>query len=198
MSRRSLASAAVLVASLGALSACSGDDPGPESAPDVAAAHGGSEPEASDSAQPEAWNPCDGLRVDRLAAVLGTGLEPDRGTEAAPRCALVPTEEGGPVLDANYMVFADGLDAAWETMGAPEDGDISAPDIPGADAARLVVATDKEGVAATGFVQNGSLIHVVNAADTAPYDRAALVEGVTTAMTQLSNASARAEKLQAP
>ena len=198
MSRRSLATAAVLVVSLGALSACGGDDPETESTPDVAAAHGGADPEASTSAQPEAWNPCDGLRVGRLATVLGTDLEPDRGTPEAPRCALLPAQKGGPVLDANYMVFADGLDAAWETMGAPEDGDVTAPTIPGADAARLVVATDKEGVAATGFVQNGSLIHVVNAADTAPYDRDALVEGVTTAMAQLSNASARAEKLQAP
>ncbi|NPC97133.1 hypothetical protein [Nocardioides sp. zg-DK7169] len=198
MSRRSLATAALLVASLGVLSACSEEEPAAETAPDATAAHGGADTSEEASERPEAWNPCDGLRVGRLEAVLGTGLKVDRGTEDAPRCALVPPKEGSAVLDANYMVFPDGLDAAWETMGAPEDGDVTAPRIPGADAARVVVAADKTGVAATGFVQNGTLIHVVNVADTAPYDRDAVVEGATTAMTQLSNASARAAELQAP
>ncbi len=184
-----LAGAAVL-----ALAGCgSGEEADPAAEPTLPAGHAPTDGSAERTSDPDtgteagsAWNPCDGLAVARVARVLGTEVEPDRGTTQEPRCTLRPAEEGGPVLDANYTVFTAGLDSAWETMGAPEDGSVSEPRIAGADDARLVVSADESGLTATGFVQNGPLIHVVNAADTAPFDRAKVERAVRLMMTQLS------------
>ncbi|WP_127479459.1 hypothetical protein [Nocardioides pantholopis] len=172
------------------LAACGAGDDEPATSSSVDSAS-----EGDPHGTAETWNPCDGIAADEVSAALGAEVTPDRGTADAPRCALLPETEGDPVLDANYMVFADGLDAAWRTMGPPDDGSVSEPAIPGADAARLVVTADADGVTATGFVENGNLIHVVNAADTSPYDRRALVRGIELAMTQLSTHASEAAEL---
>lgn len=149
---------------------------------------GDEEPQADptgSSAEP-AWNPCDGLDLPGIEQLLGTELSMDRGTAAAPRCALVPAVEGGAVVDANYLVFPEGLDAAWKQMGAPEDGSVTEPEIAGADAARMVANAGSQALGVTGFVQNGALVQVVNAVDTAPYDRRAVLAAVRETMRQLS------------
>ncbi|WP_182524980.1 hypothetical protein [Nocardioides dongkuii] len=175
--------AAVPAALVLLLAGCGGgSDPAPSADPSPSAES--SDPSAS--AAP-AWNPCDGLRVARIEAALGERLRKDSGTPDAPRCALVPRTEGGAVLDANYLVFPEGLDAAWEQMGAPDDGSATEPDVPGADDARLVAGTSEDGaLTVTGFVQNGAVVQVVNAVDPAPYDRRAVLAAVRESMAQLS------------
>ncbi|MEI5673608.1 MULTISPECIES: hypothetical protein [unclassified Nocardioides] len=143
------------------------------------------EPSASASADP-VWNPCDGLDAARIARVLGTSVEVDRGTEDSPRCALVPQTGGEAVVDANYLVFPAGLDAAWEQMGAPDDGSVTEPEIAGADDARMVANPGTEVLGVTGFVQVGEVVLVVNAADTKPYDEAPVVAAVKETMQQLA------------
>lgn len=150
---------------------------------------GDEEPAAVTSASPSAepvWNPCDGIDVAPVQEALGEQVDVDRGTADSPRCALVPQAEGGAVLDANYLVFPEGLDAAWDQMGAPDDGSVTEPDIAGADAARLVASEGDEALGVTGFVQNGTLIQIVNIIDTPPYDRRAAVAAVRLVLRQLS------------
>lgn len=162
------------------LAGCAGDDGSGAPADDPA------DPTAAADAAP-AWNPCGGIELAAVERALGGRLTMDRGTEESPRCALLPRREGGAVIDANYLVFPEGLDAAWEQMGAPDDGTVTEPDIPGADDARLVANAGSEALGVTGFVQNGAVVQVVNAVDTAPYDRAAVVAAVEETMRQLSS-----------
>jgi len=138
------------------------------------------------AAAEQAWNPCDGLDPVAVQEALGEPVTADRGSTAAPRCALVPQAEGGAVLDANYLVFPAGLDAAWDQMGAPDDGSVTEPAIAGADGARMVVNPGTEVLGVTGFVQVGEVVLVVNAADAAPYDRAPVVAAVKETMRQLA------------
>lgn len=140
---------------------------------------------AAESTAP-AWNPCGGLDVAPVEEILGEQLTLDSGTADSPRCALVPQAEGGAVVDANYVVFPEGLDAAWDQMGAPDDGSVTEPEIAGADDARVVASEGTEALGVTGFVQNGALIQVVNVVDTPPYDRKAAVAATREVMTQLS------------
>lgn len=184
----------VAVAAVLALAGCGADeDPAPQGdAPSGSASSSLPEGHAPTDGASPVWNPCDGLDPARIGRALGAAVTVDRGTDADPRCTLRPVQEGGPVVDANYTVFADGLDSAWKTMGAPDDGSVSEPRIAGTDDARLVVNADTSGITATGFLQNGSLIHVVNAAATAPYDRARIERTVRLVMTQLSAGAAEA------
>lgn len=166
------ARAALLVVPL-LLAGCGGADDDPPAA------------SSSPSAEP-VWNPCDGLDVAGIVAKLGAELTRESGSADSPRCTLLPAVEGGAVVDANYLVFPAGLDAAWEQMGAPDDGSVTEPEIPGADAARMVASAGTEVLAVTGFVQDGDLVQVVNAADTAPYDERAVLAAVRETMRQLS------------
>lgn len=176
-----------LVSALLLLAGCAdepSEPPGPAATP--------SDPRGAsptDTATP-VWNPCDGLDADAIGRAVGVTLTVDRGDPGAPQCTLTPAAGEGPTLDANYLVFPAGLDAAWRTMGAPTDGTVTEPRIAGAESARLVVAATAEGLAVTGFVQNGELIQVVNAVDPRPYDRAAVLRGVRLTMTQLSAGAA--------
>lgn len=165
---------ALAVVPLLLVAGCSGSDAEPEASPT-----------SSTSAAP-LWNPCNGIDVATVQRVLGTKLRVDRGTEDSPRCALVPTTDGDAVIDVNYTVFTEGLDKAWDQMGAPDDGSVTEPDIAGADAARLVADAGSKALGVTGFLQNGALIQIVNAVDTTPYDRRAVVAAVREVLSQLS------------
>ena len=48
-------------------------------------------------------------------------------------------------------------------------------DVAGAEAARLVVRTEKGGVLVTGFVQTDGLVQSINAAQVAPIDKLSVV-----------------------
>jgi hypothetical protein len=160
------------------LAGCGGDGGADSSTP-------APEPTASTS-DAAFWNPCDGLVLGPVQRALGAGLRADRGTDDVPRCALLPRQEGGAVLDVNYTAFAGTLDEAWEAMGAPDDGSVTEPEIPEADDARLVVDAGSEVLGVTGFVQRGGFVVLVNAADTTPYDRQRVVDAVRVVMTQVA------------
>ena len=57
--------------------------------------------------------------------------------------------------------------------------------VPGADAARLVVQADKDAVLVTGFVQTAGLVQSVNAVQPDPYDEQAVVDATTELLTVL-------------
>ncbi len=160
----------VLVAALLSLAAC-GDDK--------------TSPPTIDEDPPAVWNPCAGLAVPALERAFGVGFTKEAGEPTAPRCTFTPTEEGGPALDANYMLFPAGLDAAWDAMGTLA-GTTEDVEIAGADAARIVVKFAQGSLLATGFVQNGDLIQMVNVVDPAPHDRAVDVAGVRTVLAAMS------------
>ncbi len=137
---------------------------------------------------PEVWNPCSGLSVVEVGDYLGIEVSMESGTPSEPRCTLRPAgpgSEGAPVVDANYVVFPAGLDEAWDSMGLGE-GEVSSPAVPGADDARLVVNVEGDTFLVTGFVQNGDLIHIVNAVDPAPFARGRVVDAVESVLADLS------------
>ena len=135
------------------------------------------------------FNPCGALDVTRVSALLGADLSLDAGTPAAPTCSLTPLEEGGPVLDANYLLFPEGLDAVFETMGDLDPDDVQSLRIKGADDARLVVDFDDRQLYVTGFVQDGDLIQTVDVVDPLPYDRAQVVAAVREILADFSQAA---------
>ena len=175
--RRALPTTALaLLPLLPTLVACGGATPSAESSPSVSPSASGS---ASGSAQWPTINPCDGLDPAPVAQALGWSLKVDKGTSTNARCALLPTKDGGPTYELNYLWFPGGLDAAWNTIQAPP-GAVTRPRVKGADATRLVVYRTKKAFYVSGFVQNGSLIQSFNGLALAPYDatrmrRAALV-----------------------
>jgi hypothetical protein len=157
------------------LSACSGDD----------------EPTARPSASPTAvtWNPCDALDAGEVSAWFGVELTKDAGTPEAPACTFNPATEGGPVVDANYMLFPAGLDAAFEAIPGLDPDDVRAVPVPGADAARVVVDFDDSQLFVTGFVQDGDLIQTVDVVDPRPYDQARVVRSVRSILAEFSAAA---------
>ncbi|MCD4533267.1 hypothetical protein LRP67_04125 [Nocardioides sp. cx-169] len=171
MRERRTAVAALVLAPLlgGLLTACSDDEPPPSP-------HG----EAADP-----WNPCDGITPAQARKAFGTAFTIDEGAEGEPRCVLTPKEKGGPAMEANYLLFPAGLDAAFEGMGELE-GETLEIEVPGADDARLVISPEKDSLLISGFVQNGDLIQTLNLVDPAPFDRAAAVRGMRQALTAFS------------
>jgi hypothetical protein len=154
-----LVAAGLLV--VAALTACS-SDADPTSSP-------------TPSSPANVWNPCDGLSAERVSGALGTDVRMETGSTDAPRCAFLPGSKGGPVVTVTYSLAPGGLDAIWQTMGDIPRSQVTSPEVPHADAAKLVVSSRRKLAAATGFVQNGGLVQVVNAADPRPYDEAAVV-----------------------
>ncbi len=152
-----------------AVSSCSGDD----------------EPSPPPEATTPVWNPCDGLTEDGVGRALGIEVSMEAGEPTDPVCILAPAEEGGPALDANYLVFPAGLDEAWDTMGVLAGRTIDVQ-VPRADAARMVVKFTEDALLVTAFVQNGDLIQVVNLVDPAPFDRDADVRGLRRVLADLS------------
>lgn len=162
--------AVVLVGAALSLTACSDDK---------------TDPPKIDEDPPAVWNPCAGLAKPALQRAFGVDFTKEDGEPTAPRCTFTPVETGGPALDANYMLFPAGLDAAWNSMGTLA-GDVEELEVEGADDARLVVKFAQGSLLVTGFVQNGDLIQMVNLVDPSPHDRAVDVAGVRTVLAALS------------
>lgn len=163
--------AAVLVAPL-LLAGCGGEDDGP--------------PPPAPSPTEALWNPCDGLAAGPLGKRLGADYTEEDGSATQPRCSFTPAEEGDPAVNANYLLFPQGLDAAWDTMGASHTATVTEPRVRGAEATRLVVEAQPDQLYVTGFVQNGDLIQTVDVVDPVPYDRRRIERAVTWTLGRLS------------
>ena len=133
---------------------------------------------ASPGAAPATFNPCDGLVPERVSEELGAEVTMDDGSATSPRCAFNPAVEGGPVLDANYSLFPDGLDAVFASMTELDPDAVQKVDVPGADAARIVTDFDDQQLFLSGFVQNGDLIQTIDLVAPEPYDQQQLTRGV--------------------
>ena len=164
-----------LVAALFLLAACSGDD----------------DPTAQPTATPtEAlWNPCNALDLDDVSAWFGGEFTEEVGTATAPICAFTPTAEGGPAVDANYLLVPGGLDAVFESMTDLDPDDVADVAVPGADAAKVVVDFDDTQLFVTGFVQNDDLIQTVDVVDPKPYDQQRVVRSVRSILARFSAAA---------
>jgi hypothetical protein len=171
--------APVLAAALLAAVLTAGCSAGSES-PDPTAA-------VSDAAD-VGWSPCDGLDAAQVGRFAGEQLAEQTGTADQPRCAFTPVAKGGPAFDVNYLFFDGGLDEAWRTMGEVQ-GRVSRIDVPGADAARLVVHARRPAVLVTGFVQSGGLVQSVNAVQLRPYDEQRVVEATRQLLAALVRAA---------
>jgi hypothetical protein len=156
---------ALLLALALPLAAC-GDGSGGESSMRSSSGSSGASG-ASGAGATAAWNPCRDLRAGRVGAALGADVTRDTGTVETPRCAFLPVEDGGPTLNVTYLWFDGGLDEAFSSMGRI-DGEVTRLQVPGADAARLVVNAGRKATLVTGFVQTGALIETVNAVQLAP------------------------------
>jgi hypothetical protein len=146
------------------------------------------EPRASDAesaAANVAWSPCDDLTAATVRDLVGEPVTERTGSVTAPRCTFVPKRTGGAAYDISYLWFAGGLDEALDAMGAAGT-QLEPVDVAGADAARLVVRTQRSGVLVTGFVQTDGLVQSVNAVELAPYDRAQLVAGTKSLLAELA------------
>ncbi|MGH3350353.1 MAG: hypothetical protein ACRDPS_06760 [Nocardioides sp.] len=165
------------LAALGLLAGCGADEPAkPSASASAPASDHGSEP---------VFNPCDGLEIAPVEKALGAELRVERGTSAAPRCALLPKESGGTAYELNYLPFKGTLAEAWKTMDV-KSGEVSQPKVTGADDARLVKQQGVNSYAITGFVQNGGLIQSFNSVDLEPYDGDAIDRAATALLEQLS------------
>lgn len=174
---RAVLCAAVSVAALA--TACSSDAEDPPSDPAVTQAAG------------VAWSPCDGLSARQVTRLAGEEMTEQTGTADEPRCTFTPVAEGGPAFDVSYLWFDGSLDEAWETMDDVQ-GRVSDIEVPGADAARLVVHARPRAVLVTGFVQTRGLVQSVNAAQLKPYDEQRVVSatrGLLAALVQAAPTS---------
>ncbi len=136
------------------------------------------------------WNPCDALDLDKVSTWLASEFAKDVGTLENPSCTFSPTLDGGPVVNANYALVPSGLDAVFETMSRLDPDDVSDVQVPGADAAKLVVDFDSRQLFVSGFVQNGDLIQTVDVVDPRPYDEALVVRAVRGILAKFSAATA--------
>lgn len=172
---RALVAATVLVA-LCTATACSSDQADQDTAEPT---HG-----ASDAAG-VGWSPCDALPAASVSKLVGEAVSQETGTESAPRCTFTPKEKGGAAYDVSYLWFDGGLDNALDAMGATGE-QLRKIDVDGADAARLVVSSQKSGVLVTGFVQTEGLVQSVNAVQVKPYDEQQVVAGTKALLAELA------------
>jgi hypothetical protein len=178
--------AALLVGGL--LAGCSSDDsPASDGGPRATSATASPTGPTTGSPAEPAFNPCDGVDAAAVSQALGSELTKQTGTAEAPRCALLPEQEGGPTFELSYLWFDQGLEAAWSSMKVPA-GKVSSPRIPGADDARLVVNESGSAYAVSAFLQNGDLIQTVNAFVLSPYDGSGLLRATNVLLRQLSAA----------
>jgi hypothetical protein len=169
--RRCLAGGAALAVLL--LAGCGGDELGDK-------------PDLPDET-PALWNPCDALDSEFIEQTFGTVAEEDNGEPTAPLCRFAPEEKTGqPVVTANYSLFSGTLEDAWETMGQPDDANVTDPEIADADAAKIVVAVVRKQLYVDGFVQNGDLIQQVEVVAPPPYDEDKVVAGVKETLARLA------------
>jgi len=181
--RRPLAALALAALLTVGLAACSDDDPA------AAPGHGG--PTAPDE---PLWNPCSALATSLVERLFGGTTTKQAGSATNPACSFTPGDEGGVVLDANYLLYPAGLERAFETFGV-DQGDttvVTSPRIPAADDARVVVDARDDALLVSGFVQNGNLIQTVNLAEPAPFHRARATDGMRALLTRLSRAAEEA------
>jgi hypothetical protein len=108
----------------------------------------------------------------------------DTGSADQPRCAFLPTARNGPTLNATYLWFDGRFEQAFASMGRLE-GRVSRPTVPGADAARLVVSSNRQATLVTGFVKTGRLVETVNAAQLTASDPQAVVRATLRVMATL-------------
>lgn len=148
-------------------------------------ASGAASPSASTSAA-ATFNPCDSLSAAKISRALGAKVRINKGTATTPRCALLPVKKNGPTFDMSYLFFDGGLDAAWKTLTDKPAGTVTEPEVPGADAAKLVVQRKKSGYVVSAFLQNGSLIQSVNGVALPPYDAQGMARATTEILAQLS------------
>ncbi|MFE6508809.1 hypothetical protein ACFVDI_17555 [Nocardioides sp. NPDC057767] len=160
------------------LAACGAEDPAPSASASASAS-------GSDHSAKETFNPCDGLDIAPVEKALGAQLRVEKGTSAAPRCALLPEKSGGTAYELNYLPFKGTLAEAWKTMDV-QSGKVSEPEIRDADDARLVKQQGVSSYAVTGFVQNGALIQSFNSVDLEPYDGDAMDRAAQALLEQLS------------
>ncbi|WP_232678520.1 hypothetical protein [Nocardioides sp. R-C-SC26] len=190
--RRSALIGTGLLAVVLAASGCSGDDGGSDDAPL------GERPSLPTEA-PALWNPCDGLDANAVEEAFDTSFDESTGTDSAPECTFRPSSgaaENSPVVDVNYQLFAGSLAEMIGTFGEPTEGtsiEVTAPDVPQADDARLVVSIDEETLFVSGFVQNGQLVQLVNVVDPGPFDRARDVAAVKQMLGDLAAHAAGSE-----
>jgi hypothetical protein len=171
--RSSLAYAAVGAVAAVLLAGCGGEDVGEK-------------PDLPDET-PALWNPCDVLDVRLVERAFGSVTTEEQGSETTPECRFAPAEKSGQaVVSSNYTLFSGTLDEAWESMGQPDDADVTEPEIEGADAARIVVDVVRKQLYVTGFVENGDLIQTVNVVDPAPYDEQQVLTGMRATLAVLS------------
>ena len=169
-------SATVALVGVAALAGCSSDGE-PAADPGQAA-----------SAAAVGWSPCDGVDASMLSRDVGEEMSEQTGTPEQPRCAFTPVRQGGPAFDVNYLWFDGELTDALDSMGTVA-GTVRDIDVPGADAARLVVHARKPSVFVTGFVQAGGLVQSVNAVQLRPYDEQSVVRATTTLLAALVRAA---------
>jgi hypothetical protein len=141
--------------------------------------------DAESAAANVAWSPCDDLTAATVGDLVGEPVTERTGSVTAPRCTFVPKHTGGAAYDISYLWFAGGLDEALDAMGAAGT-QLEPVDVDGADAARLVVRTQRSGVLVTGFVQTEGLVQSVNAVQVRPYDERRVVAGAKAVLAELA------------
>ena len=156
----------------------------------LAACGGTSTPSAAGSDAPATQlptvQPCDYVDVAKIGAILGYGITKNTGTASAPSCALTPQITGGAIFQLNYQWWYEGgLADAWKKMSKSIQGTVSTIKVPGADDARLVVNATKKAITVSGFVEDGTLIQVVNG-EALPKDRARLLAATKEMLAELS------------
>ncbi len=169
--RRSLA----VLAALLLLTSCGDDDP-PAAGPTGAPTEG-------------LWNPCDALDAASVSEWFAADYTMDAGSLSSPKCTFAPAADGDPAIDANYLLFPEGLDAVFDSMTDLDPDDVRQVRVAGADAARIVVDFDDRQLFVSGFVQNGDLIQTVDVVDPQPYDAAQMVRGVRSVLAEFSAAA---------
>lgn len=142
------------------------------------------DPSAAISARGVGWSPCDGLTAGSVSDLAGEPMTEQTGTSDQPRCAFTPKGKGGAAYDVNYLWFDGGLGSAWESMGDVA-GTVTDIDVPGAQAARLVVNATDSALLVSGFVQTKGLVQSVNAVQLAPYDEPTVVRATRGLLAEL-------------
>ena len=186
------AGAVALLALLLPLTSCGTDPSGARGSGSGSAAGSAADPgSAADSgsgagsgATASTWNPCADLSAARVGAALGARVTEDTGSADQPRCAFLPAAKDGPTLNVTYLWFDGGFDQAFTAMGRLA-GRVTSPEVPGADAARLVVNANRRATLVTGFVKTGRLVETVNAVQLAPSDPRAVVRATRQVMATL-------------
>jgi hypothetical protein len=166
--------ATVAVLAAAALAGCTSSDDTPTADPSQAA-----------SAAAVGWSPCDGVDAATVSRFTAEEMTENTGTADQPRCTFTPVQKGGPVLDVNYLWFdgslAEALDSVGKVPGVTTD-----IEVPGADAARLVVHARRPAIFVTGFVQSGGLVQSVNTVQLKPYDERSVTEATTKLLATLA------------